>query len=157
MAALVVGLAFAAAPAAAKTVTITVGGVPYTLTTIQTSYSANVGLLQQQPWWGNEPLAFAITSQLQYQLGDLFGGPGTTPGIPSALLAYGTSGAFVSITYWDGAAVNCPIDCPVQGQVFVYVESGAPSIPATSRGTLALLSLLVGGAGLVAARALRPR
>ena len=149
------GLALAA-PVGAKTVTIVVGGVPYTLSTVQTSYASNPMQLQQQPWWGNEALAFAITSQLQYQLGDLLGGPGTTPGIPSALVAYGVAGPDVSITYWDGAAVNCPVGCPLQADPFFYVISGTAAIPATSAWATALLALLVGGAGLVAARALRP-
>lgn len=157
--AVVLGLAFGAASAAANTVNITVNGVTYTLTASRLSYSADAALLQAQPWWGNEPLAFAITSQLGYQLGDLQGGPGTIPGIPSALMAYGIDGPDVSITFWDGSAINCPINCPTQVAPFFYVTSvtAARPVPAVSDvWTLALLALAVGGAGVLTARALRP-
>ena len=60
------------------------GAVTYYLTAAPLSYTANAALLQAQPWWGDEALSFAISEQLLYQLGDLEGGPGTTPGIPSA-------------------------------------------------------------------------
>src|SRR5271166_4559240 len=57
----VVALCLALLPVAAgaKTVTITVSGVTYSLTSSPQSYVANAALLQSQPWWGNEPLAFA--------------------------------------------------------------------------------------------------
>jgi len=154
----VLGLALAASGAEGKTVTVTVGGVTYTLTAAPLSYTANGPLLQAQPWWANEPLAFAISGELQYSLGDLEGGNGSTPGIPSALLAYGLEDGDVSITYWDGTeVVNCPEGCPSEDGTFVYVtsQSSAAPVPTLSQWGLLLLVALMGPMGIVAVHRVR--
>ena len=150
------GLALWAVPAAAATVTVNVSGVNYTLTASLLSFNADAAKLQAQPWWGNEPLAFAISTALGYQLGDLTGGMNNT--IPSALMAYGVSGGDVSITYTQLATViDCPSGCPAVGQPFFYVTAVSESalIPALSDGSLMLLSALLCVAGILAARRLR--
>ncbi len=154
LAVVALGLMLSAWAAGAKTVVVNVGGTAYALTAVPLSYAANAAELQAQPWWGNEPLAFAISSALQYQLGDLEGGPGTTLGIPSALLAYGTDTGYVSITYWDGATENCPVDCPLEAASFFYVTGAvvASKIPTLSDWGLTALGVVLGGAGLFALR-----
>jgi IPTL-CTERM motif len=137
------GLACSAAQASGNTVMVTVNNTTYTLTTQNLPYAGHASLFQAQPWWGNEPLAFAISTQLKYQLGDFLGGTGSSP-TPSALLAYGTSGTFVSITYWDGTTVqNCPSGCPLQTTTFFYVTT-ASGIPTVSQWGLIILSALIG-------------
>jgi hypothetical protein len=154
--ALALGLVVAAWDAAAATVNVTVGGVTYTLTASPMSYTTNQNTLKAQPWWGNEPLAASISGALQYQLGDLLGGNGSTPGIPSALLGYGTSvGTYVSITYWNGTTVvNCPVGCPDFDEVDFYVTAvtQASTIPTLSDWAIMVLAALTAVIGIVAAR-----
>lgn len=156
----VLGFALAASAAEGKTITVTVGGVTYTLTAAKLSFTVNGALLQAQPWWANEPLAAAISGELGYELGDLDGGNGSTPGIPSALLAYGTDDGSVSITYWNGdEVVNCPIGCPDVDSVFVYVTaaSSATPVPTLSQWGLLILVAVMGPVGIVAVRRVRRR
>jgi hypothetical protein len=148
-----VGFAVAGFAAQAKTVVVTVNGISYALKSVELEYTGNEALFAAQPWWNNEPLAFAISNALLYQLGDLDGGPGTSPGIPAALVAYGTLSGFVSITYWDGTAVvNCPGGCPAVDSEFFYVEGSVVNsqIPTLSEWGLIILSVLTGLIGLVA-------
>ncbi|MFN3145364.1 MAG: hypothetical protein ACE368_08915 [Paracoccaceae bacterium] len=58
------GLSVMCLPAAALAVDVTVGGVTYTLTSVNTSYNTNVALLESQPWWGDAALAVQIINQL---------------------------------------------------------------------------------------------
>jgi hypothetical protein len=55
--------------AQALTVTLTVGGNNYDVTTLETSYSASSAILQSQPWWQNTALADALAGALGTQLG----------------------------------------------------------------------------------------
>ncbi|MEX0615715.1 MAG: hypothetical protein WD177_07385, partial [Methylophaga sp.] len=60
--------------AAPATISVSVGGSQYELTTINnTSYSESKTLLQSQPWWGNETLALNLAAAIQMDLGDYFG------------------------------------------------------------------------------------
>ncbi len=151
-----VGLALCPLAALAKTVTLTVDGVTYTLTAPPLSYTNNAAVLQAQPWWGNQALAFAISTQLGYQLGDLDGGSSQT--IPSALVAYGTDAGFVSITYdFEGTIFNCQTGCPSVDNTYAYVTVvPAANVPTLSQWGLALMAALLGVTGILAARALRP-
>jgi hypothetical protein len=158
LAVVALGLALGSPEAGANTVTVTVGGTSYTLTPRLLSFTGNAAVLQAQPWWGNEALAFAISSQLQYQLGDLEGGPGTSPGIPSVLLAYGTQAGSVSITFWDGGPVDCPVGCPALSDPFFYATLGAATpIPTLSPWGLLLACALMGVVGMVVTRRVRSR
>ncbi len=58
------GLSVMCLPAPALAVDVTVGGVTYTLTSVNTSYNTDVALLESQPWWGDAALAGQIITQL---------------------------------------------------------------------------------------------
>ena len=149
----VLGLAFFASQAAAATVTVTVGGTTYTLTAQNLSDATGHAILSAQPWWGNPALAAQISNAVQYQLGDLNGGMGPfPPGIPAALVAYGTSPPYTSITYWNGSSVQtCPAGCPLQTDQDFYITAVglvAPSIPTLGEWGLMALALLIGVLGI---------
>lgn len=138
---------------AAGPITINVNGTDYTLQSELLSYTGNEARFQAQPWWGDAALSAAISTELQYQLGDLEGGPGTDPGIPSALLAYGDASPDVSITYWDGGLEDCPSGCPGVGEPYFYVfatgiTASAEPVPALPVGLILLLAGLLAAIGV---------
>lgn len=138
---------FLVSPASAQTFVAEVDGKTYVLSTTSTSYQAEPELLQSQPWWNNPALAEAIVAQMQYELGDLFGGD-QTENIPSALLAYGLNSERVSIVFWDDSVVNCPDYCPSVDDTYVYVIGTVTNpIPANSTWSLLLMSMLLGWVG----------
>jgi hypothetical protein len=151
--AVMLSIAFSASQASGATANVTVNGTTYTLSTQYLPYTGNEGLFQSQPWWGNASLANAISNQLKYQLGTLDGSP-IGGSIPSALVAYGISSSYVSITYWDGdSVIDCP-DCPDQGGTYYYVTGSATKgIPTLAEWALIMLSsLLALGAVIVLRR-----
>lgn len=96
------------AVAAPAEVTVNYNGADYTLGTQYTNYTANPSFFTSQPWWGNSSLASNLTGLVQNQLG-------------FALFGYGTSSGYVSITYWTGSVIDCPVNCPRQGDDYDYV------------------------------------
>ncbi len=144
---------------AAGPIVVSVGGNDYTISSQSLPYLGNEAQFQAQPWWGDGALAVQIAGAMQYQLGNLIGGPGddpNDPGIPSALIAYGTSGGDVSIAYWDGATENCPSGCPSEADTYFYVfGSVAPTpapapeqVPALPLAGLLTLAALLGALGI---------
>jgi outer membrane autotransporter protein len=137
---------------AEPTVTVATGGINYTITSVQASYTANQSLLTSQPWWGNQVLSSTLAGLAQNGLGGFNGGAGD---FLRALFAYGTvpvhtsGGSSVSIDAWNGASVfNCPQDCPQWTGNFFYailvpVVSSSDTSPLLAGGqSMALMSSL---------------
>jgi hypothetical protein len=67
--ALVIGLFVCVTSGFATTITVTVGGDDYTLTTIEGSFDDNASLLTSQVWWQNTALAYDLITAVQGGLG----------------------------------------------------------------------------------------
>lgn len=112
--------------AQALTVRVSVGGTNYSVTTLETSYSASSAILQSQPWWGNnDTLAKSIANAVKTQLGtpNMGGSPyfawSLTPN--SALVKH--------ITFVDGIGLVGSSD-PVGNQVtFAVLDQPGPVNP----------------------------
>ena len=109
------------ANAQASTITKTVNGNDYEITTISGAYSnASIAAqLEATPWWGDSSLSFDISTAVLHELGD----SGLNP-IASALAAYATNAGSVSITWTltGTSTVNdCPVSCPALSDVHNYL------------------------------------
>jgi len=56
-------LSMALIPAPARAVTVTVGGIDYTLSTLGGSFNDNAATLQTQPWWGSYDVALEFATK----------------------------------------------------------------------------------------------
>lgn len=110
-----------AAPTTNPIVTGTYAGSVYTITSTSTSYDASSALLESQPWWGNQPLAFAL-NEIYYR----------AQNSRLVLFAYGLSGNYVSITYGSGpGVVDCPSTCPLKSMSYDYAIGSSEVIQQT--------------------------
>lgn len=147
-------LAFTASPlvtqaAPTPTTSVDYDGFTYDLTTTFTSYTDNPGLLESQPWWGNASLANALMDLVRFDLGDYFDNfPAEAP--VSALTAYGTSGDYVSISYWDiplETLIDCPTNCPRTIDTYTYITGSRTELVYLTLADVQA-SLLSTGAGI---------
>jgi hypothetical protein len=83
---------------------------------------------------------------IRYDLGDALGAfPASNT--TSALMAYGTSGGYVSIAYWNGTLTDCPSSCPALASNYYYIFGTA----AVAAAAITLQDLQVSLAGSNAA------
>ncbi|MBP2870030.1 MULTISPECIES: autotransporter outer membrane beta-barrel domain-containing protein [Pseudomonas] len=102
----------------APVVTGSLNGSIYTITSVNTSYNASSALLESQPWWGNQSLAFSL-NEIYYRA--------QNSGL--VLFAYGLSGNYVSITYGSGGRVtDCPQGCPQKTGSYSYATGSSEVI-----------------------------
>lgn len=104
--------------APAPVVTGSHNGSIYTITSVNTSYNASSALLESQPWWGNQSLAFSL-NEIYYRA--------QNSGL--VLFAYGLSGNYVSITYGNaGRVIDCPQYCPQKMDTYSYATGSSEVI-----------------------------
>ena len=85
--------------AEAPATTVSVDGKTYDLTTLFGSFDENAGVLEDQPWWGDEGLAIALADEVEFDLGDFNGDfPAEIPMSPVFAFeaGQGVAGAFAT-------------------------------------------------------------
>ena len=119
-----IGFALHGGDARALTVSVSVGGNTYNLTTLSGAYSGNVSLLQSQDWWGNSSLA----NQLATAVGGQLGAPNNASSFgPMFAYEYDSGYDFVVGPTYNTALSQVATDYYSGGQLTGFAIASSPS------------------------------